>query len=139
MKIPTLDLNKKIKKVKVSLFIMIFLLQFNFIFSQTNICHNKYDSISILKYAQQKKQLLLPNGWTLETITPYTSMKPIATFDKNKCRWTIVSKTYQQSNKGKYKSTNGCTIEIIKTVIIDAYTGRILTSQKNYKKHYNFE
>ncbi|GMV77768.1 MAG: hypothetical protein AMXMBFR79_09030 [Chitinophagaceae bacterium] len=139
MKIPTLDLNKKIKKIKVSLFVITFLLQFNFIFSQTNICHNKYDSISILKYAQQKKQLLLPNGCTLETITPYTSMKPIATFDKNKCSWTIVSKTYKQSNKSKCKSTNGCTIEIMKTVIIDAYTGTILTSQKKYKKHYNFE
>ena len=114
-------------------------MQFNFLFSQINICKNKYDSVSILKYAQQKGLLLLPKGFTLETIAPYSSMKPIATFDKNKCRWTIVSRTYKQINKKKYKLSNGCTIEIIKTVIIDAYTSRILTSQKNYKKHYNFE
>lgn len=139
MKNHILSLNQKIKRVKLSFLTIVFLLQFNFVFSQTNICQNKYDSISILKYAQQKGHLLLPNGWTLETILQYLSMRPNATFDENKCQWKVVSRTYKQDKNGNCKFTNGCTIEILKTVIIDANTGRISTKKNRYVKHNNLE
>jgi len=54
-------------------------------------------------------------------------------------RWIIRGISYQHSNKGDCKNTNGCTIEERSLIIIHADTGKILFKEKVTKVYPNYE
>ena len=112
---------------------------YNAAMAQQPLCKNKYDSVSVVKYVQQKGLLLLPEGYTLEEISKYPSMAPSVSFDKNKCRWSVTSTTSTHSMKGKCKNTNGCTVVAVQTVVVAANSGKIISTKRRYKKYHNYE
>jgi hypothetical protein len=112
---------------------------YNTAMAQQPLCKNKYDSVSVVKYVQQKGLLLLPEGYTLEEISKYPSMAPSVSFDKNKCRWSVTSSTSKHSMKGNCKNTNGCTVVTVQTVALAANNGKIISTKRRFKKYHNYE
>ena len=112
---------------------------YNTAMAQQPLCENKYDSVSVVKYVQQKGLLLLPEGYTLEEISKYPSMAPSLSFDKNKCRWSVTSSTSTHSMKGNCKNTNGCTVVTVQTVALAANNGKIISTKRRFKKYHNYE
>lgn len=107
--------------------------------AQQTLCKNKYDSVSVVQYVQQKGLLLMLEGYTLEELSKYPSMAPSVSFDKNKCRWSVSSATSTHSMKGNCKNTNGCTVVTIQTVVVAAYNGKIISTKRRHKKYHNYE
>lgn len=104
-----------------------------------NNCTQTLDSVSVLKLVKNKGLLLMPKGVTEEQMKISPSLAPKVSFNESKCIWTVVSKTYETTKKGKCKNTNGCTVEITKTVLVSASTKKIISQKTTKKTKPNYE
>ena len=112
-----------------SLSIVLFLLSFNFVFTQESNCENRLDSTKVIKIAKRHNAY-----WNKKS-----QGVPYVTFDKQKCTWTVVSTIYRHTNRGHCKNTNGCTFVKKVTLVIDAYSKKVISKTKWQKLYPNYE
>lgn len=98
-------------------------------FSQISNCENRLDSTKVIKIAKRHNAY-----WNKKS-----QGVPYITFEEQKCTWTVVSTIYRQTNKGQCKNTNGCTFVKTVTLIIDAYSKKIISKTKWQKLYHNYE
>lgn len=106
---------------------------------QKKQCINHFDSSSVLTFLDQRGILLLPEGYTLETVSRFPSMKPQVSFNAKKCQWKVVSFTFFTTYKGNCRLTNGCTIKKSRVIILSARSKRILSYKSQTKVFPNYE
>lgn len=106
---------------------------------QKKQCINHFDSSSVLTFLDQRGILLLPEGYTLETVSRFPSMKPQVSFNAKKCQWKVVSFTFFTTYKGNCRLTNGCTIKKSRVIILSARSKRILSYKSQTQVFPNYE
>lgn len=102
-------------------------------------CNSLLDSAAVVSLVQQRGLLLLPQGYTLDELQQYPSMAGQTNFDEKTCRWTVVSRKTEHSNKGNCKHTNGCTVVITQTVVVCADKQQIVRKKKHKEIFPNYE
>ena len=65
--------------------------------------------------------------------------EPGAKLDAEYNYWLVFSQKSTHSDRGSCKRTNGCTIIEIRTIVIDAETGKIVRKERNKDKYPNYE
>lgn len=106
------------------------------LFGQHKLKVKPMDSLAVLQFAKERKWIFQQHDDMSETAPVYA---PIISYDTTKKQWTIVSKRYTTTRKGKCKHTNGCTIEHTQIIIIDAINKRLIKRQINKKAYPNYE
>ncbi|MBS1763508.1 MAG: hypothetical protein JSS90_00930 [Bacteroidetes bacterium] len=105
--------------------------------AQQNTCGNFADSVRMNALAYKKGWILKSKTNEQENISP--SMQPKLNFNTQDCTWTIISKSYKTTRRGKCRHTNGCTVETTQTVIISAENGKLISRKKKKKMIPNYE
>lgn len=106
---------------------------------QKTQCINQFDSSSVLTFLDKRDILLLPEGYTLETVSQFPSMKPQVSFNAKKCQWKVVSFTFFTSYKGRCRLTNGCTIKKTRVIVLSGSSKRILSYKSHTQVFSNYE
>lgn len=109
-------------------------------FSQNSLCpHTSADSASILDVVLRKNMLLKPRGVSMEEVKRTPSYQPIIEVDTNTCIWTVQSRDYYTTRKGKCRHTNGCTVEITKTVWVSGTKKKVIKHKTSKRYLPNYE
>ncbi|MCK9255101.1 MAG: hypothetical protein GX793_06820 [Bacteroidales bacterium] len=118
---------------------IIYFISFISILNAQKPCVNNFDSVSVLEFAKQKNLVYKIKGLSDEEIAKTPSYQPKLNFDANTCVWTIKSVKYSNTNFGKCRKTNGCTIEKSLIVKIDAEKKKIVAKKRRKRKIPNYE
>ena len=108
----------------ISIFICV-----NITVSQTPKCVPKIDSNEVVRIAK-KKRIYWMKDW---------QCRPTLKLDTFNCKWTIITGKTEHTNKGDCKYTNGCTVSITATLVINAMTGETLLLEKKKELFHNYE
>ena len=111
-----------------SLFIVAATLFTHLAFAQTQKCIMQADSNKVISIAKEWDIY-----WNDFWVCPHK-----LTLDTLNCSWTLVTCKTEHTKKGNCKYTNGCTIWITATLMVDAY-GRMTSIEKNERVFHNYE